>query len=62
MTLTFHSHIKAQTDDALNLGTSVDVCIVGLVVVLVFLAEIHTARQFAQHHEIGTTDEFVFQG
>ena len=62
MTLTLHSHIKGQTDDTLDLGTRIDVGVVGLVVVLILLAKIHTTRQFTQYYEIGTTKQFLFQG
>ena len=56
-----HGHLEGYLQDALNLGTGVDVGIVCLVVVLILLAEVHATRQFAQHHEVGSLQEFVFQ-
>ena len=61
MFVALHGHLKAQLHDALNLGTGVDIGVVGLVVVLILLTEIHTAREFAQHYKVGTTDEFILQ-
>ena len=56
-----HGHLKGHLQDTLNLGTSVDIGIIGFVVVLIFLAEIHTARQFTDNHEVGSTQQFIFQ-
>ena len=55
-------HIERHAKDALNLGTGVDVGIVGAVVVLVFLSKVHAARELADDHEVGTSQELVLQG
>ena len=57
-----HRHLESYLQNTLNLRTGVDVGIVGFVIVLVFLSKIHTARQFADHHKVGTTQQFFFQG
>ena len=62
MTTALLSHLEAYLEDTLNLRTGVDVGIVGLIVVLIFLTKVHTAREFAEHHEVGTTQEFILQG
>ena len=56
-----HRHLEGHLQDALNLRTRVDICVVGLVVVLILLAEVHTTRQLTDHDEVGTTQQFVFQ-
>ena len=56
-----HGHLEGHLQDALNLRTGVDVCIVGLVVILIFLTEIHAARKFTDDHEVGATQQFVLQ-
>ena len=61
MLVALHGHLEAEFQDTLNLGAGVDIGIVGHVVVLVLLAEIHAAREFAQHHEIGSTDDLILQ-
>ena len=55
------SHLKGDLQNALNLRTGVDIGIVSLVVVLIFLTKVHATRQFAQHHEVGTTKQLVLQ-
>ena len=62
MLTALHSHLKADLQDALYLGTGIDVSIVCLVVILILLAEVHASRQFANHHEISSTQQFLFQG
>ena len=56
-----HGHLETEFQDALDLGTGVDIGIVGHVVVLMLLSEVHAAREFAQHDEVGTADEFILQ-
>ena len=62
MLVALHGHLEAEFHDALNLRTGVDISIVGHIVVLMALAEVHTTREFAQYHEVGTTNEFILQG
>ena len=61
MLLTGHCHLEAHLQDALHLRTGVDVGIVGLIVILILGTEIHTASQLANHHKVGTLQEFFFQ-
>ena len=57
-----HRHLEGYLQDALNLRTCVDIGIVGLIVVLILLAKVHTTREFANHHEISATQQFILQG
>ena len=59
--MTRHRHLESHFQNALNLRTRIDIGVKGLVVVLVFLTKIHASRQFANHHEVGTTQQFLFQ-
>ena len=52
--MTLHSHFESDLEDALNLGTRIDIGIEGFVVILIFLSKIHATSQFANHHEVGT--------
>ena len=61
MVLALLGILEAHLQDALNLRTGVDIGIVGHVVVLVFLTEIHTTRELADNDEVGSTNEFVLQ-
>ena len=53
--------LKAYFQDAFNLRAGVDVRVVGLVVVLIFLAEIHTSSELADDDEVSTTQQLLFQ-
>ena len=59
--MALHGHLETEFYDALNLRTGIDIGIVGLVVVLIPLAKVHTTSQFSQYHEVSTTNQFVFQ-
>ena len=61
MSLTRHRHLESHLQDTLDLRTSIDICIIGLVVVLILLAKIHASRQLANHHEVSSTQEFILQ-
>jgi len=49
-------------EDALHLGTAIEVGVVGFVVALLLGTEVHASRQFADADEIGTADEVVLEG
>ena len=59
--MTLHRQLERHLEDALNLRTSIDIGVVGFVVVLILLTEIHTTRQLADDHKVGTTQQFFFQ-
>ena len=61
MTATLHRHLERHLEDALNLRTSIDIGVVGFVVVLILLTEIHTTRQLADDHKVSTTQQSFFQ-
>ena len=56
-----HRHLEGHLQDALNLRTRIDVRIECLVVILIFLAKIHAARQLADDHEVCATKQFLLQ-
>ena len=58
MLVALHGILKAYFQDAFNLRTGVHIGVVSLVVVLVFLAEVHTARQFADAEKISSVHQF----
>ena len=58
MLVALHGILKAHFQDAFNLRTGIHIGVVGLVVVLILLAEIHTARQFANADEVRTVHQF----
>ena len=53
----FESHLQ----DALHLRARIDVGVISLVVVLVFLSEIHTSGEFADTYEVGSLHQFRSQ-
>ena len=59
--MALHSHFEGHLEDALNLGTRIDISVEGHIVVLMLLTKIHTACQFTNDHEIGTTQQFFLQ-
>ena len=61
MLVALHGKLEGHLEDTLNLGACVDVGVVGLVVVLILLAEIHAARELANNHEVGTLEQLVLE-
>jgi len=55
------SEFKGYFQDAFDLRTMIDICIVSLFVVLVFLSEVHTTSQFTDDDEVSPFDEFFLQ-
>ena len=62
MLLALLGGLEGHLQDALNLRTRIDVGIVSLVIVLIFLSEIHSTRQFTDDYEVSTLQQFVLQG
>ena len=58
----FHGIFKSDFQDTLNLRTGIHVRIIRLVIVLVFLTEVHATGQFADAKEIGTIHQFRTKG
>ena len=50
----FHGIFETDFQDALDLRACVHIGIVGLIVILIFLPEIHASRQFTDTQEIRT--------
>ena len=61
MLLALQGVFIGHLQNALNLRTCIIVGIIGLVIVLILLTEIHTAGEFADADEICPFDKFVFQ-
>ena len=58
MLVALHGILKAYFQNAFNLRASVHIGVVSLVVVLILLAEVHAACQFADAEEIGSVHQF----
>ena len=56
-----HGKVESDLQNALNLRTIIDICIVCFLIVLVFLTEIHATCQLTDNHEVSTFDQFLFQ-
>ncbi|CUQ49037.1 Uncharacterised protein [Segatella copri] len=56
-----HGKLESYLQDALNLRTGIDICIVCLIVILILLTEVHTASQLADNYEVSTLQEFILQ-
>ena len=54
-------HLEGDLQNAFYLRACVNVRIVGFVVVLVLLAEIHTAGEFTDDDKVGTAQQFFLQ-
>ena len=61
MLATRHGHLEGDLQDALNLRTRIDIGVESHIVVLMLFTKIHATRQFADDHEIGTTQQFLLQ-
>ena len=57
-----HGEVEGHFQYALYLRAGVDVGVIGLVVVLVLLAEVHASRQLADDHEVRATQDVLLQG
>ena len=61
VTVASHGVFESDLEDAFDLGTRIEIGVVGLVVVLVFLAEIHASGEFADANKVGSLDDFVLE-
>ena len=56
-----HRHFESDAQDAFNLGTGVDVSVVGPFAVLILLAEVHAAGELTDDNKVSTTQQFLLQ-
>ena len=62
MLVTLHGILETYAKDTLNLGTGVVVGIIRLVIVLILLAEVHTAGKLTDADEVGILHQLGTQG
>ena len=56
-----HSHLEGHLQDAFNFRTRIDIGVVGHIVVLMLLTEIHTSGEFTDNHEVGSAQQLFLQ-